>query len=123
VQTVVIEAAHWVAAQTPDQGSPLMLAFMVLPMLAIVYFMMIRPQGKQQKEHQSFLATLQKGQEVVTYGGIIGKVHSVTDTAVLLDIAKDTRIQVLKAYVYSIPTQQPQLTGKDQDQKVLDAKK
>lgn len=121
---VVIEATRWLAAQAPDQGNPLLqLGIMLLPMLGIIYFMMIRPQSKQQEEHKTFLSTLQKGQEVVTYGGILGKVHSVSDTAVTIEIAKDTRIQVLKNYVYAVPAQQPAVTGTDQDKKALDAKK
>jgi len=70
-------------------------------MFAIVYFMMIRPQGKQQKEHADFLSTLAKGSEVVTSGGIVGKVHSVAADSVVVEIAKDVRVQVAKNHLYA----------------------
>lgn len=70
-------------------------------MFAIVYFMMIRPQGKQQKEHADFLSTLQKGTEVVTSGGLVGKIHSVGADSVVVEIAKDVRVQVVKNHVYA----------------------
>jgi preprotein translocase subunit YajC len=108
---VVSEFAHvlvTLAAQAPEpasgDGSALMpLLTIALPMFAVIYFMLIRPQSKQQREHDAFLSTLQKGMEVATYGGMLGKVHAVSDTAVTLEVAKDVRIQVLKSYVYRPP--------------------
>ena len=60
------------------------------------YFFMIRPQVKRQKETRKFRESLQKGDKVVTTGGIYGKVVKIEDTAIQLEIAKDIVIKVDK---------------------------
>lgn len=65
----------------------------------IFYFFLIRPQSKRQKEHQQVLSELKRGDEVVTTGGIIGRIHSVTDTIITLEIAQNTRIRILKGQI------------------------
>ncbi|MBI5493386.1 MAG: preprotein translocase subunit YajC [Deltaproteobacteria bacterium] len=70
-------------------------------MFAVLYFMMIRPQTKQAKDHQQFLSTLQKGQEVSTSGGLVGKVHAVGADTVVVEIAKDVRVTVVRSHVYA----------------------
>ena len=67
--------------------------------ILIMYFFMIRPQQKKAKEHRNLLENLKKGDEVVTTGGIIGKVVTVNDTFVTLQVANNTQIKVLKPYV------------------------
>ncbi len=57
-------------------------------MFAVLYFIMIRPQMKRQKEHRNMLAAMAKGDEVVTNGGIVGKVTKVADAYVGVEIAK-----------------------------------
>lgn len=74
----------------------------VLPivlMFAIIYFLLIRPQQKQQRQHQALLAGLKKGDQVVTQGGMIGRIYSVTDRIVTLEVSRDVRIRVLKGQV------------------------
>ncbi|MEW5853481.1 MAG: preprotein translocase subunit YajC [Myxococcota bacterium] len=102
---LILGMSRWVATQAPAEGGapPDTGAFniiLIVLMFAAVYFIMIRPQAKQQREHQSFLTTLQKGTEVVTSGGVLGKVHSVSGDTVTVEVAKDVRIQVLKTYVF-----------------------
>ena len=63
--------------------------------------MIIRPQMKQAKEQRNMIAALQKGDEVVTSGGIVGKVSKVTDAFVVLEIAADTEITVQKHAIQS----------------------
>jgi preprotein translocase subunit YajC len=65
----------------------------------LFWFMLIRPQMKQAKEHRIMLAGLQKGDEVATSGGIVGKVVKVTDAYVSLEIATDIVINVQKQTV------------------------
>ena len=73
---------------------------MMLVIFAIFYFMMIRPQVKKQKEHQSMLAKLGKGDEVITRGGIIGKITGVSDDGVLvLELQEKVRVRVPRAYI------------------------
>lgn len=81
-------------------GSPL---FMFVIIIAIMYFMMIRPQRKRQKEIDNFRRGLQSGQSVITSGGIYGKIKSVEDTAVNIEISHNVIIRVDKNCVYADP--------------------
>lgn len=74
--------------------------FLFLGLLfAIMYFVMIRPQQKQLKEHRSLLAGLKKGDDVVTQGGMLGKIHAVTDKIVTLEVANGIRVRILKSSI------------------------
>ena len=92
-------------------GSPL---FMFVIIIAIMYFMMIRPQRKRQKEIDNFRRGLQAGQSVITSGGIYGKIKNVEDTAVNIEISHNVVIRVDKNCVYADPAamQQGQQAGK-----------
>jgi preprotein translocase subunit YajC len=72
---------------------------MMVAMFAIFYFLLIRPQSKKAKEHQKMLNELKKGDEVVTGGGIIGRVSGITDKIVTLEVSEKVRVRVLKAQV------------------------
>ncbi|MDO9151501.1 MAG: preprotein translocase subunit YajC [Methylotenera sp.] len=75
-----------------------------LPLIVIFllfFFMIIRPQMKQAKEQRNMIAALQKGDEVVTSGGIVGKITKVTDTFVTVEIAPNTEITVQKHAIQS----------------------
>lgn len=71
--------------------------------IAIMYFMMIRPQRKRQKEIENFRRGLQVGQEVVTSGGIYGKVKEINDGVVLLEIAHNVNVRVDISVVFANP--------------------
>lgn len=73
---------------------------MLLIFFAIMYFFMIRPQNKKQKEIQRFRSSLEIGQKVVTAGGIHGTIKEIQDTLVILEIARDTRITIEKSSIY-----------------------
>lgn len=66
----------------------------IVLMFAVFYFLLIRPQQKQAKLHQQFLADLKTGTKVMTKGGIHGQITGLTDSVVTLEIAKDVRIKV-----------------------------
>src|SRR3954470_12212565 len=68
------------AATAARPGAGLMLGLQIVAILAIFYFMMIRPQQKQRKQHESTLMGLKKGDEIVTVGGIIGRVVHIRET-------------------------------------------
>jgi len=73
-------------------------AFMpLILMFVIFYFLLIRPQQKRAKEHQAMLAAIDRGDEVVTSGGIIGRVTGVTDDVLTIEIAKDVRVRVQRS--------------------------
>lgn len=67
--------------------------------MVIFYFLILRPQQKRNKDHKSLLGNLQKGDEVVTSGGIVGKVAKVTDEFVVLSITDDVQLKFQKAAI------------------------
>ena len=71
----------------------------IVALFAIMYFIMIRPQQKQLKAHRELLSGLKKGDEVVTQGGMLGRIQVVSDREVTLEIANGVRIRVLKTSV------------------------
>lgn len=72
---------------------PLILIFVVF------YFLLIRPQQKKAKDHQAFIANLKKGDEVLTSGGIQGKITGLTDRVATLEIADNVRVKVARPYI------------------------
>lgn len=82
----------------PDARYTLLL---MLGLVAIMYLLVWRPQQKQMKEQQNMLAALKKGDRVTTSGGIIGKVFSVTDKVVTLELLGGTKVEVLKNAITS----------------------
>lgn len=73
--------------------------FMVAAIVGIIYFVTIRPQQKEAKEHDAMLAALQKGDKVVSASGLHGKVHMVADDTVVLEIADKIRVTIDKQAV------------------------
>ena len=73
---------------------------MMLVMFGIFYFILIRPQVRKQKEHQAMLGKLGKGDEVITRGGVIGKITGVSEDGILvLELQEKVRVRVPRAYV------------------------
>lgn len=71
--------------------------------LVIMYFFLIRPQQKKVKDHQAMVGALRRGDEVVTQGGLIGKITKVKDeTEVEVEIAKDVKIRVLRPTIAQV---------------------
>jgi len=82
--------------------SSLMSFLPIILMFVVLYFLMIRPQMKRQKEQKTMLDALAKGDEVVTAGGILGKVAKVSDAYVTLEIADGTEVVAQKASVSTL---------------------
>ena len=72
---------------------------MMVLMFGIFYFVLIRPQVKKQKEHQSMLQALKKGDMVVTRGGLVGKISGVSDTTLTIELQEKVRVRVLRSHV------------------------
>ncbi|AEI78383.1 Sec translocon accessory complex subunit YajC [compost metagenome] len=92
-------------AQTAGAGGAaggLMSFLPIILMFGVLWFIMIRPQMKRQKEAKAMLEALAKNDEVVTAGGILGKVTKVTDQYVSLEIAEGTEITVQKSAVTTV---------------------
>lgn len=77
------------------------LGFLVL-MMGLLYFMMIRPQQKRMKEHQSMLGAMKTGDEVVTNSGILGKIAGMNDKVVTLEVAEKVQLKMLKSQIAQI---------------------
>lgn len=81
------------------QGSSMSMWIMLLLVFIVMWFFMIRPQRKQQKELQAFRDGLKKGDKVVTVGGIYGTVVEVKENSLLLEVDRDVKIRVAKSSV------------------------
>lgn len=86
------------AGATGMEGN-LMSFLPIIMMFAVLYFLMIRPQMKRQKEQKAMMEGLKKGDEVITVGGIIGKITKVTDNYVTVEVAANTEVVIQKSAV------------------------
>ncbi|HEX7815780.1 preprotein translocase subunit YajC [Dyella sp.] len=93
-------AAPAAGAQSP--GSLLSFPILMILMFGVMYFIMIRPQMKRQKEHRSMVEALSKGDEVVTNGGIAGRVEEVGDSFITVEIAANVKVKVQKGAVSQV---------------------
>jgi len=84
------------AAGAADAPPALLQWLPIVGMILIFWFLIIRPQMKRQKEHQEKVAGLKKGDQVVTQGGLVGKIAKVDDTYVEIDLARDVRVKAVK---------------------------
>lgn len=82
-------------------GGDLSFIFMMVAIFAIMYFFMIRPQNKKQKEIANFRKNLEVGQSIITAGGIYGKIKEIEDNAVVVEIALGVKIKVDKNSIYA----------------------
>jgi preprotein translocase subunit YajC len=99
---VFITNAYAQTAGAAGVESSLMSFLPIILMFVVLYFLMIRPQMKRQKEQKSMMEALAKGDEVVTAGGIVGKVSKVADGYVTLEVANGTEILVQKSAVATL---------------------
>ncbi|MET4614799.1 MULTISPECIES: preprotein translocase subunit YajC [unclassified Stenotrophomonas] len=99
----LIPAAHAQAAGGQPQGG-MGLTTLLFPiiLIAIMYFLMIRPQMKRQKEHKAMLEKIKRGDEVLTNGGIAGTVTDIGDNFITLEVADNVRIRVQKGAVGNV---------------------
>jgi preprotein translocase subunit YajC len=96
--------AHAMAPQGGGGGAQGFGAFVPLILIFVIfYFLLLRPQQKKAKEQRNFLDSLKTGDAVVTSGGIHGKIASVEDAIVTLEIADKVRVRVSKSHIASAP--------------------
>ena len=98
--SLLFPSAH---AQAAAPGGTDLMAF--LPMIAIFvvfYFLLIRPQQKRAKEQKAMLEALQKGDEIVTAGGVVGKISKLTDQYAVVEIAPNVEMTVQRAAVATL---------------------
>jgi preprotein translocase subunit YajC len=102
--TVFISEAFAQSAAAPAGGAAggLMSMLPLLLMFVVLYFVMIRPQMKRQKETKSMLEALSKGDEVVTQGGLIGKITKLGETYVSVEVANGVELQLQRVAVVQV---------------------
>jgi preprotein translocase subunit YajC len=97
--TDLISDAWAQSAPGGPAGGPLPVWLLMAGILAMFYFMLIRPQQKRAREHQALISKLATGDEVVTSGGLLGRVTEVGDTFVTLEVSDGVRIKVQKVQI------------------------
>jgi preprotein translocase subunit YajC len=98
----LISTAHAQAAGAAQQPSLLMSFGPLVLIFVVFYFLLIRPQAKKAKEHREMVAKLQSGDEVITAGGLAGKVVEAGETFITLEIAKDVAVKVQRFQVTQV---------------------
>ena len=96
------------AAPAAQQGGGMSMWIMLALIFVVMWFFMIRPQRKQQKELQNFRDSLKKGDKVVTIGGIYGTICEVKEGTVLVEVDNNVKIRVSKNALVKDFTEQPQ---------------
>jgi len=101
--SLFISKAHAAAAPAPAGGGMEMI-IMLAVFGAVFYFMIFRPQSKRVKAHKSLMAELSKGDEVLTQGGIVGKITKVSDEKdfIVVSIAENTEVVVQKGAINAV---------------------
>ncbi len=89
-------------AAAPAQGNPILTFLPIIVLFGVFYFLMIRPQMKRQKELRTMLSALAKGDEVVTNGGIAGRIDEVGDAFITVEIAANVLVKVQKGSVSQV---------------------
>jgi len=90
------------AQAAAPQGGGLSMILMMVVLFGLMYFMMIRPQMKRQKEHRALVSALAKGDEVVTNGGLAGRVEEVGETFITIEIAPNVKVKLQKGAVSQV---------------------
>lgn len=80
---------------------------MIVAMIAIFYFIMIRPQSKKNKELKKQREAMQKGDKVITAGGIHGRIRNVKDSTIFVEVAPGVEIEVDKGSIYPVASEEP----------------
>ena len=85
--------------QGGQQSSPVMMIGWLVIMVGLFYFMMIRPQQRKEKERRALIASVKSGDRVVFAGGLIGTVANVKETVLVVKVAENTKLEVLRSAV------------------------
>ena len=86
--------------QSPNFFDPTL--FLLFGFMILIYFLMIRPENKRRKTHQEMISSLEMGDEIVTAGGILGKVSKITDQYIELSISDNTKIKIQKTSISAV---------------------
>ena len=102
ISSAFAQTAPAAASAGGDMQSSLMSMLPLLLMFVVLYFVMIRPQMKKQKEHKTMIDALAKGDEIVTAGGFLGKVSKLGDGYLHVEIANGVEVQMQRSAVVQV---------------------
>jgi preprotein translocase subunit YajC len=91
--------------------------FPIILMLGVMWFFLIRPQQKKQKEHREMISNLKKGDRIITSGGLYGRITGITDATLTLEIADKVRVKVSRGHIAGLaqPAAQPAAQAKPKE--------
>ena len=90
------------AAGSAPQGNPMSSLIMLFVLFGLFYFLLIRPQARRAKEHRNLVANLGKGDEVVTNGGMLGKITGISDNFLTVEIANGVEVKIQRHAVSAV---------------------
>ncbi len=102
---MVSEAFAMASNPNAQQGNPYSGIIMLVIMFAIFYFLLIRPQQKRAKEHRQLIESLKVGDQVVTAGGIHGKIAAVQESVVMVEVATGVKVKLNRSSIVSVVEQ------------------
>jgi preprotein translocase subunit YajC len=102
ISSAYAQTAPAAAAAGSDMQSSLLGMLPLVLMFVVLYFVMIRPQMKKQKEHKNMMEALAKGDEVVTAGGLIGKITKMGDSYLSVELATNVEVQLQRSAVVQV---------------------
>lgn len=79
-------------------GGMVQILFIVM-LFAVFYFLLIRPQQKRAKDHREMLSNLRRGDEIITNGGVLGRITGLTDRYITLEVAEKIRLRVMRSHI------------------------
>jgi len=97
-----IQDAYAAGGQVPQGGNQFITIIIFVVLIAFFWFFLIRPQQKRQKEHQKMLAAISKGDEVVTGGGVLGRVTELGDQFITLEVAQGVELHVQRQSIGAV---------------------
>jgi preprotein translocase subunit YajC len=113
----ISEAWAQAAGAPAASGTDMLMSFAPFILIFIVmWFLLIRPQQKKQKEHRAMVAALKRGDRVVTNGGIYGQVSHVADDHLMVEIADGVKIKVVRDAIAAVPSK-PEPAKKEKEEK------
>ncbi|MBX9903314.1 MAG: preprotein translocase subunit YajC [Burkholderiales bacterium] len=92
----------WAQAPAAAQGGGIESILLIVVMFGVMYFLMIRPQMKRAKEHKTMVDSLQKGDEVITAGGILGRITKVDEQYITVAVAEAVEMQMQRAAIQTV---------------------
>lgn len=112
---MLIPAAAWAQGAGAEGPSVLMQIFPIVLIFVVMYFLLIRPQQQKAREHREMLKNLKRNDEVITAGGLYGRIVQLSDRIVTLEIAPNVRVRVDRPQIAALASAAPEGEGRDRD--------